>query len=104
MKAHGIKTVRVFEFAWSVIEPKDNECDFSLFDDFLALANEEHMQVILGTPSATPPAWLTHAHPEVLNAKMDGTLYRHGHRRHYNYNSPVYRQYVSRVVEKLAQR
>lgn len=104
MKAHGIKTVRVFEFAWSVIEPKDNKWDFSLFDDFLALANEEHMQVILGTPSATPPAWLTHAHPEVLNAKMDGTLYRHGHRRHYNYNSPVYRQYVSRVVEKLAQR
>ena len=37
MKAHGIKTVRVFEFAWSVIEPKDNECDFSLFDDFLGV-------------------------------------------------------------------
>ena len=104
MKAHGIETVRVFEFAWTVIEPRDNEWDFSLFDDFLALCAEEKMQVILGTPTATPPAWLTHAHPEVLNAKMDGTLYRHGHRRHYNYNSDVYRQYVSRVVEKLAER
>ena len=102
MKAHGIETVRVFEFAWSVIEPKDNEWDFSLLDDFLALAAKEGMQVILGNPSVTPPAWLTHAHPEVLNAKMDGTLYRHKYRRHYNYNSPVYRQYVSRVVEKLA--
>lgn len=69
MKAHGIETVRVFEFAWSVIEPKDDTWDFSLFDEFLSLAAEEKMQVIMGTPSATPPAWLTHAHPEVLNSR-----------------------------------
>lgn len=104
MKAHGIETVRVFEFAWSVIEPKDDTWDFSLFDEFLSLAAEEKMQVIIGTPSATPPAWLTHAHPEVLNSRQDGTLYRHGHRRHYNYNSPVYHAYVRRVVTKLAER
>ena len=104
MKAHGIETVRVFEFAWSVIEPKDDTWDFSLFDEFLSLAAEEKMQVIMGTPSATPPAWLTHAHPEVLNSRQDGTLYRHGHRRHYNYNSPVYHAYVRRVVTKLAER
>lgn len=104
MKAHGIEVVRVFEFAWSVIEPKEGIWDFSLFDDFLALAESEKMQVIMGTPTATPPAWLTHAHPEVLNAKQDGTLYRHGHRRHYNYNSPVYHAYAQRVVTKLAER
>lgn len=104
MKAHGIETVRVFEFAWRVIEPRDNEWDFSLFDDFLSLAAAEGMEIIMGTPSATPPAWLTHAHPEVLNARMDGTLYRHGHRRHYNYNAPVYHDYVRRVVTKLAER
>lgn len=39
MKAHGIETVRVFEFAWSVIEPKDDTWDFSLFDEFLSLAD-----------------------------------------------------------------
>lgn len=48
MKAHGIETVRVFEFAWSVIEPKDDTWDFSLFDEFLSLAAEEKMQVISG--------------------------------------------------------
>ena len=58
MKAHGIETVRVFEFAWSVIEPKDDTWDFSLFDEFLSLAAEEKMQVIMGTPSATPHATL----------------------------------------------
>lgn len=104
MKAHGIETVRVFEFAWTVMEPRDDEWDFSLPDAFLAQCGQEGMQVIFGTPTATPPAWLTHAHPEVLNADKDGTLTYHGHRRHYNYNSPVYHQYVRRIVTKLADR
>ncbi|MEE3378097.1 MAG: beta-galactosidase, partial [Lachnospiraceae bacterium] len=57
---------------------------------------------IFGTPSATPPAWLTEKYPEVLNARKDGVLLRHGGRRHYNYNSPVYRKLTARIVEQLA--
>jgi len=39
------------------------------------------MQVIFGTPTATPPAWLTEKYPEVLNASIEGVPYRHGLRR-----------------------
>lgn len=99
----GIKTVRVAEFAWNVFEPHDGEFTFDLFDRFLALAEKTGMKVIFGTPTATPPAWLTHKHPEVLNADINGVLLRHGSRRHYNYNSPVYREYCARIVEKLAE-
>lgn len=99
----GIKTVRVAEFAWNVFEPHDGEFTFDLFDRFLALAEKTGMKVIFGTPTATPPAWLTHKYPEVLNADINGVLLRHGSRRHYNYNSPVYREYCARIVEKLAQ-
>ena len=60
------------------------------------------MKVIFCTPTATPPAWLTHKYPEVLNARIDGALYRHGMRRHYNYNSPVYRELAARVVDSIA--
>lgn len=102
MQELGIETVRVFEFAWNIAEPTEGVYDFTLFDDFLALAEKKGMQVIMCTPTATPPAWLTHAHPEVLNATMDGTLIHHGHRRHYNYNSPVYREYASKIVTALA--
>ena len=35
MKALGIDTVRVFEFAWSIVEPREGEYDFRLFDSFL---------------------------------------------------------------------
>ena len=61
------------------------------------------MKVIFGTPTATPPAWLTDKYPEVLNARRDGVLYRHGMRRHYNYNSKKYQELAARVVEQLGQ-
>lgn len=98
----GIKTVRIAEFAWSLIEPREGEFTYDFFDSFLELAGEKGMQVIFCTPTATPPAWLTEKYPEVLNADMDGHLYRHGSRRHYNYNSPVYREKTRIIVEKSA--
>lgn len=98
----GIKTVRIAEFAWSLIEPREGEFTYDFFDGFLELAGEKEMQVIFCTPTATPPAWLTEKYPEVLNADMEGHLYRHGSRRHYNYNSPIYREKTRIIVEKSA--
>ena len=102
MLAAGLKTVRIAEFAWNLIEPREGEFTFGFFDDFLALAQEKGMQVIFCTPTATPPAWLTEKYPEVLNADREGNLIRHGSRRHYNYNSPVYQDFSRRIVEKSA--
>ena len=98
----GIETVRIAEFAWSLIEPREGEFTYDFFDGFLELAGKKGMQVIFCTPTATPPAWLTEKYPEVLNADMEGHLYRHGSRRHYNYNSPVYREKTRIIVEKSA--
>ena len=103
MKQCGIECVRIAEFAWSIFEPEEGQFTFGLFDRFLRAADEIGMKVIFGTPTATPPAWLTARYPEVLNARKDGVLYRHGMRRHYNYNSPVYREFCSRITEKLAE-
>lgn len=102
MLANGIRTIRIAEFAWSKIEPREGEFDYRFFDRFLDLTDRMGMQVIFGTPTATPPAWLTTKYPEVLNARQDGVLYRHGARRHYNYNSPVYQELSRRIVEKAA--
>ncbi len=103
MKEAGIETVRIAEFAWILMEPSEGCFDFSLFEDFLNLADSKGMNVIVGTPTATPPAWLTEKYPEVLNADIRGTLYRHGARRQYNYNSPKYRELCTRIVEKMAE-
>ncbi len=98
----GISVIRIGEFAWSKFEPTEGTFTFAFFDRFLDLAQQKGMKVIFGTPTATPPAWLTERYPEVLNARRDGVLYRHGGRRHYNYNSPKYQELCSRIVEQIA--
>ena len=102
MLASGIEVIRIAEFAWSKIEPREGEFTYEFFDRFLEKAEKAGMKVIFCTPSATPPAWLTNKYPEVLNANINGVLYRHGCRRHYNYNSPKYQELVKRIVEKSA--
>ena len=103
MLAHGIKTIRIGEFAWSKVEPREGEFTFEFFDEFLKVVAKTDMKVIFGTPTATPPAWLTEKYPEVLNCRMDGVKFRHGMRRHYNYNSPVYQKLCKRIVEKFGE-
>ncbi len=98
----GIQTIRIGEFAWSKFEPTEGCFTFEFFDSFLKVAEQTRIKVILGTPTATPPAWLTNKYPEVLNRTKDGVVIQHGQRRHYNYNSPKYRELCTRIVEKLA--
>ncbi len=102
MLDHGIEVIRIAEFAWSKFEPREGTYHFDFFDRFLELAHQRGIKVIFCTPTATPPVWLTNQYPEVLNAKLDGTLLRHGMRRHYNYNSPVYREFTRKIVDQLA--
>ena len=102
MKENGIFTIRIAEFAWSKVEPEEGVFTYEFFDEFLEVAKEANMKVIFGTPTATPPAWLTEKYPEVLNCRLDGTPFYHGMRRHYNYNSPKYQELCKRIVEKIA--
>lgn len=103
MREYGIEVVRVAEFAWSKVEPEEGVYTFDFWDDFLDAAQRCGVRVIFCTPTATPPAWLTDTYPEVLNADIDGVLYRHGNRQHANYNSPKYREFCARIVERLAE-
>lgn len=103
MREMGLTVIRVAEFAWAYMEPEEGIFRFDLFDRALDAAHRHGMRVILGTPTATPPAWLTHRYPEVLNASIDGTPYRHGMRRHYNYNSPLYKQLCARITRVMAE-
>lgn len=102
IKAAGLSVIRIAEFAWGLFEPEEGVFRFDLFDEFLELCRKKGIQVILGTPTATPPAWLTQKYPEVLNCTRERIAYGHGGRRHYNYNAPVYQHLCARIVEKLA--
>ena len=98
-----MNVVRMGEGAWSVWEPEEGRYDFALFDRALELCQKHGLKAIMGTPTYTPPAWLTEYYPEVSRASFQGTRLTHGSRRHYNYTSPVYRQKSQAITEALAE-
>ena len=100
--ASGMNVVRMGEGAWSVWEPNEGHYEFELFDRALNLCQKLELKAIMGTPTYTPPAWLTERYPEVLRTSFTGTLLRHGSRRHYNYTASVYREKSCAITEALA--
>ncbi len=102
MRELGFTIIRMGEFAWSIFEPAEGEFQFGLFDRAIDLAHKYGLQVVLGTPTATPPAWLTQKYPEVLNVTYEGVTIQHGLRRHYNYSSPKYRELCAQITEQMA--
>ena len=56
MAAHGISLIRIAEFAWNLIEPQEGGFNFDFFDRVLDCAQAAGLGVVMGTPTATPPA------------------------------------------------
>ena len=103
IKASGITVVRWGEFSWSWWERRPGEFDFAATDRFVALCGEVGLELILCTPTATPPSWLIHRHPDMLLVDQFGRP--HVGPRHYGcYNHPGYRDLVERLVTNLASR
>ncbi len=102
MEEMGINAVRLGEFAWSRMEPEDGRFDFTWLHRTVDLLADRGIGVILCTPSATPPAWLTEKHPGIMPVRFDGRRASHGARLHYCPNSDVYRSYIHRIVAALA--
>jgi beta-galactosidase len=104
MKRLGIAYARIAEFAWSRMEPRPGEYDWGWLDEAVEVLHAAGLKVILCTPTATPPAWLVRAHPEMLPIDHEGRRRNHGGRKHYDHASPVYREHSRRITEALARR
>src|SRR5215472_4747173 len=101
MQECGVNTVRLGEFGWALMEPREGHYDFSLFDRAIETLGRHGIKSIFGTPTATPPKWLTHKYPEVLGVSDIGKPVNDQSRRQYNYNSPIYRRLSRKIVEAL---
>jgi beta-galactosidase GanA len=57
---HDLKAdvIRIGEFMWHHVEPADNVFNFTLLDAIIDAAEGVGLKVMLGTPTATMPAWL----------------------------------------------
>lgn len=104
MKALGIAQVRIGEFAWSRLEPTPGEFDWEWLDRAIAVLAAADLQVVMCTPTATPPKWLIDAHPDILPIGADGRPRAFGSRRHYDFSSPSYFDAARRICEAIAER
>jgi beta-galactosidase len=104
MQDAHLHVVRIGEFAWSTLEPSQGHYDLAWLERAVRLAEKHHIEVVIGTPTDAPPAWLTAAHPEALRVDSSGRRAEHGSRRQFNYASPEYRVFCAAIAEQLARR
>jgi beta-galactosidase len=100
----GLSVVRIAEFAWSRLEPREGAFELGWLDEVIGILSSAGLEVILGTPTAAPPAWLIEQHPEILPVRDDGRVQEFDHRRHYCPNQPAMLAASVRIVGALAER
>ena len=103
MKQAGLNVVRMSEFAWSRLEPKEGSFEFDWLHRVIHKLASAGIATILGTPTAAPPIWLSRKHPEILTVLDTGVKVQHGARRHACPTNKVYRAYSRRIAEAMAQ-
>ena len=104
MEAADLKVVRIAEFAWSRMEPSEGHYDLDWLERAINLAAKHHILSVLGTPTATPPAWLTQKYPDTLRVEPNGQRVTHGNRAHASVTSPRYREFCRKITEQMARR
>ena len=102
MAAAGMNVVRLGEFSWGRFEPVEGKFDFAWMRRAMDTLASHGLQIVLGTPTAAPPVWLSQKHPEILPLNEHGQRMREGTRRAYCMNSDVYWQYCQKIVSAMA--
>lgn len=98
----GIRVVRIAEFAWARMEPQPGRHDWGWLDDAIATLGAAGLQVVLGTPTAAPPAWLVERHPDILPVDAAGRTKGFGSRRHYCFSSDAFHEASRAIVTAMA--
>ena len=104
MQKSGVRFVRMAEFAWDSMEPAEGDYRWEWLDHAIAAAARHNIYVVLGTPTAAPPAWLTEKYPQVLRVNADGSVEQHGNRQQFSFASPQYRELCAGIAAEMGKR
>lgn len=104
MKAAHCNEMTVGIFSWAEIEREEGKFDFSWMDEIIEKVYSAGGRVILATPSGSRPRWLAEKYPEVLRVTYQGERLSYSERHNHCITSPVYREKVRVINEKLAER
>ncbi|MDR3249176.1 MAG: beta-galactosidase [Treponema sp.] len=103
-KLAGVNSLSVGIFSWATLEPKEGEYHFEWLDEVMNMLAENNMAAVLATPSGARPAWMSQKYPEVLRVNAQRQRNLHGARHNHCLSSPVYREKVTAMNTRLAER
>ena len=100
----GLSWVRIGEFSWAKIEPEPGKFEWEWLDRAIETLGGSGLQIVLGTPTATPPRWMLDKHPDMLAHNSSGIIRKFGSRRHYCFSHGGYREEARRITRLMAER
>ncbi|MFW6135541.1 MAG: beta-galactosidase [Chloroflexota bacterium] len=103
MAEAGFNVARLAEFAWARLEPREGQVDFSWLDRAIDHLSAHGIQIVLGTPTASPPPWLMATSTDLFLVGEDGRRATFGNRREYCPNQPAYHDHTRRIVAHMAE-
>lgn len=104
MKLSNCNVMSIGIFSWTALEPEEGKFNFQWLDEIIEKLYSNGIYVVLATPSGARPAWLSAKYPEVLRVNFNRVKNLHGERHNHCYTSPAYREKVSIINGKLAER
>lgn len=98
----GLQFVRIGEFTWDKLEPREGIFDFEWLDEVLHLLDKKGIRAILCTPTAVPPIWACEKYPDIFPVKEDGKTFGFGLRRYTCPTSASYHRLSEKIVSAMA--
>lgn len=103
MRDLNVSYVRINEFDWGILEPQEGQYNFTVLDRTLELFGQYGIKAILGTPTPSPPNWLTEKY-DIAFVDVTNSSYVFGSRRYYSFSSFDYREQSQKITRVLAER
>lgn len=101
MRAAGFSVLRAGHLAWDSYEPRDGDFTFEWFDEFLALADDRGIGVILDIAVRPAPLWLHRKHPTMDVVNVQGKRQHANTRYMEDVGDPAYVEHALRYADAL---
>ncbi len=102
MKRLGVNCMRVGEFAWGKMEPREGEFCFEWLKTVVDKLYKNGIYTVMCTPTCTPPRWMLDTYEEMRSIDSRGVRAEVSSRCHPCKTSPKMREKNARIVEEMA--
>lgn len=103
-REYGINLLRVGEFAWGKLEPREGQFDLDWLENVVNRLWQAGISILLCTPTSTPPRWMFAKYPEITRMDSDGSREVVSSRNHVCRTSLLMREKNRAIVGALAGR